>query len=277
MNYIKKYAVCCLGCLLMAIAINGFISPHGFVTGGFGGLAIAIHKVINIPIGTLIILLNVPLFVWAYFSEGKEFIIDAIMTTIILGIMTNTFEFLPVLSDDILISALFGGVVEGLGVGICYRSRMSSGGTELLARLLLHRFHWITPGQMLMCLSAIVIMIATTIMHSYAVIFYSIIQFFVSGKTSDVIIIGGDKAKMCQVITNHPEEIRQYFLENTYRGMTLTYAKGCYSYEDRAILMSVLSHRQVQLFVDTVKKVDQNAFVIISEVNQVLGKGFKIL
>lgn len=277
MNYIKKYAVCCLGCLLMAIAINGFISPHGFVTGGFGGLAIAIHKVINIPIGTLIILLNVPLFVWAYFSEGKEFIIDAIMTTIILGIMTNIFEFLPVLSDDILISALFGGFVEGLGVGICYRSRMSSGGTELLARLLLHRFHWITPGQMLMCLSAIVIMIATTIMHSYAVIFYSIIQFFVSGKTSDVIIIGGDKAKMCQVITNHPEEIRQYFLEKTYRGMTLTYAKGCYSYEDRAILMSVLSHRQVQLFVDTVKKVDQNAFVIISEVNQVLGKGFKIL
>lgn len=277
MKYIKKYTVCCLGCLLMAIAINGFISPHGFVTGGFGGLAIAIHKIVDIPIGTLIIILNIPLFIWAYFSEGKEFIVDAVITTFILGIMTNICEFLPLLSDDILICALFGGVVEGLGVGICYRSRMSSGGTELLARLLLHRFHWITPGQMLMCLSAIVIIIATTITHSYAVIFYSIIQFFLSGKTSDVIIIGGDKAKMCQVITTQPEEIRKHFLEKTYRGMTLSYAKGCYSYENKAILMSVLSHRQVQLFVDTVKKVDQNAFVIISDVNQVSGKGFKIL
>lgn len=275
MKYIKKYVMCCLGCVLMAVAINGFISPHGFVTGGFGGLAIAIHRIINVPIGILIIVLNIPLFTFAFIKEGKEFIIDAVITTLILGFMTDFLSFMPVLCDDVILSALFGGVIEGVGVGICYRSRMSSGGTELLARLILHKVSWMTPGQMLMILSAIVITFATIATQSYALIYYSIIEFFVSGKVGDIIIVGGDQAKMCQVITTHPEDIRCHFLEKTYRGMTLSYAKGCYSNEEKAILMSVLSPRQVQVFVDTVKSIDSQAFVIISDVNQVLGKGFK--
>lgn len=275
MKYIKKYFMCCLGCILMAIAINGFIAPHGFVTGGFGGIAIAIHRLIDVPIGTLIIVLNIPLFIFAFIKEGKEFIIDAVITTLILGFITDFLSFMPVLCDDVILSALFGGVIEGVGVGICYRSRMSSGGTELLARLILHKVSWMTPGQMLMILSAIVITLATIATHSYALIYYSIIEFFISGKVSDIIIIGGDQAKMCQVITTHPEDIRCHFLEKTYRGMTLSYAKGCYSNEEKAVLMSVLSPRQVQVFVDTVKSIDQQAFVIISDVNQVLGKGFK--
>ncbi|WP_028044515.1 YitT family protein [Candidatus Stoquefichus massiliensis] len=275
MKYVKKYTLCCLGCLLMAIAINGFISPHGFVTGGFGGLAIAIHHLIDVPIGTLIIILNIPLFMLAFLKEGKEFIIDAVITTLILGVITDFLSFMPILCDDVILSALFGGVIEGIGVGICYRSRMSSGGTELLARLILHKMTWMTPGQMLMILSAVVITLATLATQSYTLVYYSIIEFFVSGKVSDVIIVGGDQAKMCQVITTYPEEIRNHFLEKTYRGMTLSYAKGCYSNEEKAVLMSVLSPRQVQVFVDTVKSIDQHAFVIISDVNQVLGKGFK--
>lgn len=277
MKYLKKYFLCCIGCAFMAISINGYISPHGFVTGGFGGLAIAIHHIVPISIGTIIILLNMPLFIWAFITEGQEFVLDAIVTTFIFGIMTNIFSCLPVLCTDKILSALFGGVIEGIGIGICYRSRMSSGGTELLTRLVLHKFNWITPGQMLMALSALVITIATLVNGQFGSIYFSIIEFFISGKSGDMIIVGGDKAKMCQVITSHPNEIKLKFLSQTTRGMTLSEVRGCYTGEEKAALMSVLSKQQVQMFVETVKSIDSEAFVIISDVTQVLGKGFNLL
>jgi len=277
MEVVKKYLQCIIGCTLMAVAINGFISPHGFVSGGFSGLAMALNKIINIQTGTWIIILNVPLFILALRLEGWFFVVNGIATVFILGIVVDITEFIPMLCPDILVSAIIGGVIEGVGVGICYRSKMTSGGTELLARLLLHRFRWITPGNMLMILALVVIVISTLIIGEYTMIFYSLIGFFVSGKASDLIIVGGNQAKICQIVSERGEQIAKRLLEASYRGVTICECKGAYSNTNKNILMSVVSPKQVSLVVDEVKKIDQNAFVIISDVSQVLGKGFNLL
>lgn len=277
MEIVKKYLQCIIGCALMAIAINGFISPHGFVSGGFSGLAIALNKIINIQTGTWIIILNVPLFILAWRLEGWQFVINGIITVFMLGFIVDWLAIFPMLCDDILVSAIIGGVIEGVGVGICYRSKMTSGGTELLARLLLHRFKWITPGNMLMILALGVISISTIIVGDYGMIFYSLIGFFISGKASDLVIIGGNQAKICQIVSEQGEQIAQRLLEASYRGVTISEGRGAYSNTNKNILMSVVSPKQVSLVVDEVKKIDQNAFVIISDVSQVLGKGFNLL
>ena len=277
MKVIKKYLQCIIGCSMMAIAINGFISPHGFVSGGFSGLAIALNEIINLKTGTWIIILNVPLFVLAMKLEGKIFVLNGIITVFILGIIVDLFSNIPMLCPDILVSAIIGGAIEGIGVGICYRSKMTSGGTELLARLLIHHFKWITPGNMLMILTVGVICVSTVLLGDYAMIFYSLIGFFISGKCSDLVIIGGNQAKICQIISEHGDLIAQRLLEASYRGVTISEGKGAYSNTDKNIVMSVVSVKQVSLVVDEVKKIDQNAFVIISDVSQVLGKGFNLL
>lgn len=277
MEYIKKYIICIIGCCLTAIAMHGFIIPHHFVNGGFGGLAIALNKITSISIGTIVVVLNIPLFLLAYYKEGKEFVINGIISTILFGIITNYFEYVPMLCSDPLLSAIFGACLEGLGVGLCYKVRMTTGGVELLSRLLLHNIKRITPGYMMMLLSTIVIGISTVLIQSYHMIYYSIIEFFISGRVGDYVILYSDQAKMCQVITSYPEEVKTKFLEKTYRGMTQIKSEGCYSGEEKYVLMSILSHKQVQIFIDTVKEADPEAFVIISEANEVMGKGFKVL
>lgn len=270
----KRYLYAIVGCMFMAIAINGFIKPMGFVTGGFSGLAIALSRVLNVSTGTLLMCLNVPLFICALKLEGKVFVLDCFITTLLCSTMIDLFAFIPVFTNDYVIAAIFGGIIDGVGVGLCYRSRMSSGGTELLVRLVLHYVHTVSPGKMLQVLSTVVIIIATAILGKFELIFYSFVVVFMEGNVSDRIIIGGDNAKMCQIVTIKPDIMIKEMMNSSQRGITVIKAKGAYSDCDRSVLMTVVRLSQVRTVKDIVKRIDNQAFVIISDVSQVLGKGF---
>ena len=277
MEKIKRYGLCIVGCVLMAIAINGFIVPHDFVSAGFSGLAIAFGKVVNIPTGVLIILLNIPLFAWAYKKEGRTFVVDGLITIVILGLCVDLFQWIPQLSNDPLLSALVGGVIDGAGVGICYKAKMTSGGTDLLARLLLYKFRWMTPGKMMNYISIFIILIGTFIVGQFHLIFYSIIEFYICNHVSDKVIIGGNHAKTCQIITTKAEQIATAIMQACDRGVTLNEAMGAYSKQPKHIVMCVVSLKQVNIVIDIVKEIDPDAFVMINDVSQVLGNGFNCL
>ncbi len=275
MEIFEKYLKGAIGCMFMAFTINGFIVPHGFLSGGFAGLAIAGNSIISeISVGTWVVLLNVPLLIWAYFVEGKVFVFDTILTIIFLGTVTDLTANMPILSDDIFVCAIFGGVFEGVGIGLCYRSRISSGGTELLARLVLRYVKDITPGKMIRILSLVIVGTSVIVTNGFSVIYYTLIEIYVATKVSDVVIIGGNQSKMCLIITNYPQKIRNEFIKNTYRGMTMLDAKGAYTDKDKGVLITVLNNKQVGSVKKIVKLIDPQAFVIISEVSNVLGKGF---
>lgn len=265
-----------IACALYAFSLDCFLIPNSIVAGGISGLATLLNKYIPVSVGLIIICLNIPILIISIFQEGIKFTVNCLVTTVTLGLTTTLFENIPpIVENDGLMGAVFGGVIQGIAIGLFCKYRVSSGGTELLGRFLHNMMPFLSIPVFTAMLDGVIVIAGAVCMKSISNVLYALIVIFLSAKLSDMIIIGLNRSKLCYIVTDMPDEIGNYLISRSPRGVTKLDGVGMYSKLNKGILMTVVKAGQLNELKEMVSAIDSKAFVIVSETSEVLGNGFK--
>lgn len=277
----KKRDVCLLllGTLLIAVSVNWVYDPMGMVTGGVTGLAIAIKEITFRAVGTGIpvwltnIIINVPLFLVGYFLLGKKFIGKTLLGTASLTFFIYLIPLQNMFDNDFLLAAVFGGAIGGTGMGLVLSTMTTTGGTDLLAMIIHAKKKHVSVPMLLMIIDALVVVFGIFVFDINTAL-YAIIAIYISAKVSDGILEGLKFAKMAYIISDKYEEIAHDILHVLDRGVTGLSATGMYSNQDKKMLFCVVAKKEIVGVLDIVSQKDPKAFVIVSDVREVMGEGF---
>lgn len=277
---IKRYLFMVVGCLCYAASLGVFLIPNEIVGGGVSGAASLIQIITDWPAGIFIVLINVPILIFGFRLMGWKFIIRCFITTTALGFCTELLDYLAEqtalnqLTRNPLLAALYGGLLQGVGIGLFIKYEMSSGGTELLGRITYHAVPFGSIATHVALFDGIVVVAGSFVLKNPENVLHALILIFVSAKVSDMVVMGLSKAKMCYVITTKAEEISEYLISHSPRGVTLINGEGMYSKQPKGVLLTCVKSYQIESLKNTVKQLDQGAFVIVCDANEVYGKGF---
>ena len=274
----RGYAAMLLGCLMYALSLNLFLAPHAIVAGGISGVSVMVNFLNpNVQIGFLTILLNLPILALAIKFLGWRFVGKCLITILSLGLLTDLFPALPAITTDPLLACLYGGVCQGIGIGLFVKYEFSSGGTELLARLI---SQWTKIIKIPVCvgiLDGVVVLIGTIVTHNINNMLYALIVIFVSTKLSETVLMGLEKSKCCIIISDKGKEISQALIQKSPRGITMLDGEGMYTASPHKVLLTCVKNRQLMQLKQIVAEVDPSAFIIINDSVEVRGKGFQRL
>lgn len=275
----RDFLIILLGTTLISIDVKYVLDPAGLVTGGVSGLAIVIKFLTSqivdggIPLWVSNVLLNVPIFLFAIYAEGFRSIIRTGISFVIMSIELAVMPDLPLLTDDLLLTSVYGGILFGLGTGIILTARATSGGTDLLSKAIHSKLRFISMGRLIQILDgAVVIVGAVTFSVEHTL--FAIISVYISGKLTDVIVDAGKRAKMCLIISDQNEKIAQTIMKELDRGVTGLKGKGMYTGNSKVILLCICSKHDIPDIKDIVRSYDKRAFFIINNVSEAMGEGF---
>lgn len=275
---IRRYFFMVVACVLYAFALECFLVPSSIVAGGISGLATVIHKFINLEVGVIIILCNIPILIISVKSQGIKFTLNCLITTLVLGTATTLMsKFDQIVKDERMLNAVFGGLIQGAAIGLFCKYRVSSGGTELVGRFLHNLFRGISIPVFTAILDSIIVITGAIVMKDVSNLFYALIVIFISSKISDMILVGLNNSKLCYIITDYPDKIGDFLISHSPRGVTKIDGIGMYTKTQKGVLMTVVKNNQIQELKEFVTVLDSNAFVIVSNTTEVLGNGFKTI
>ncbi len=274
---LKSLAAMLVASLAFALSLDLFIVPNKIVCGTLTGLSTLVNFLINnaLGIGTLTIIFDIPILLLGLKTQGLKFIVRCLITILVLGCMTDLLAFLKPVTNDLLIASIYGGVIQGIAIGIYCKYKVSSGGTELLGRIISEKFRFASIPVCIGILDAIIVITGSIVLQNPQNILYAMIVIFSSTVVSDLVLTGINRAKLCYIISDKSEEISDVLLKNSPRGITGIQGMGMYTRRNKNILMTVVKKHQLEDLKHIVHKIDENAFVIVSDTNEVLGKGFK--
>ncbi len=274
-NVLISYIMIGLGSVLMALALNYFLSPNTIAPGGITGFAVVIEKITGIPVYLTNLAINIPLFIFGAKTLGRETGIKTLYSMIVL---TLALKYIPYrfATHDLLLSALFGGVITGLGLGFVFKFGGTTGGTDLIGAILNRRFPTLSFSTFMMAIDTFVVIFAGVVEKNIEVSLYSIIALFASVKVVDLMLEGMGYLKAFYIITDKPEEISNILMEELERGVTSLRGKGMYSGEDKEVLLCVVNRAQFTRVKEIVEEIDPIAFVMVTEMYEVIGEGFKV-
>lgn len=275
-----EYLMIILGTGVMAVGIACFYDPIGLVTGGFTGLAIVIKSVTEglieggIPLWFTNLALNVPMFILAYFLKGSKFIGKSFFGAIMLSVWLAVIPQVNFAGDDYLLAALFGALFSGAGMGIVFRTGTTTGGTDLVSALIQLKVRHVSIVQILQIIDAFVILLGL-FEFGMRPTMYAIIAIVVTTNVSDMVLEGTNYSKAAYIITNEHEAVAKRIMSELDRGVTGLHAKGMYTNDEKCMLYCIVSPKEIVVLKDIVHETDPKAFVIVSEVREVLGEGFQ--
>lgn len=260
------------GAIIVGISMNTFIIPNRIADGGVTGIAIILHYLYHWPVGWVVFILNVPLFLIGLKMVGRKFLVLSFLGVVLLALTLQVTTHMPVLTKDTLLSAIFGGVLSGVGMGLIFRSRGSLGGTDILA-VFLSRSTPLSVGQILLGMDAIIFM-ATAVLFRPEAAMYAAIYMFIATRVIDLVQEGMSHSKAVLVVTQEPEGVAREIMDKLERGVTLFKAEGAYSGEAKKVVYCVVSRTELTQVKEIVRKLDPRAFLTVSEVPEVVGEGF---
>ena len=274
------YMMIIIGTGILAFGIACFYDQVGLVTGGFSGLAIVIKHVTSIfieggiPLWLTNIALNIPVFVLSYFHKGKKFLGKTLFGTVMLSVWLYILPSIDMAEQDLMIAAIFGAVCAGAGIGIVIRVGATTGGTDMLSALIQLKLRHYSIVQILQVIDGVVVLLGLFIFGMRPTL-YAVIGIIVQTKVSDLIVEGINYSKAAYIITNEYEELSERIMSDIERGVTGLHATGMYTKEDKCVLYCIVTQKEIVALKDVVNEVDPNAFVIVSDVKEVLGEGFQ--
>lgn len=263
------------GTALMAIAVDLFLLPNQLSVGGFSGIGTIGYFLFNLPVGTTVFVLNIPLFILALIKNGKKFFLDSLIGTISLSVFLNLFENINIVTHSGFLACIYGGVLSGIGTSIVLNANASTGGSDLLAQIVKSYKPDVKTGSIIVLIDALVVVASTVIFGEIEIGLYSAISIYIMGKVLDLFFEGIDFAKMMIIISPNYQEISDEINKKIRRGTTAIYGKGMYKEEEKKLLLCVASRREVREIRKIVKEIDKNAFLIITNAREVYGEGFK--
>ncbi len=274
-----QYIVIALGTTLMAIAVNVVFEPMDMVTGGVSGLAIVIkywtEPLISggIPLWLSNILVNIPLFILAVIVFGPKYIAKTLYATVCFTIALYLVPISPVQIKDYFLASIFGGVLMGAGLGLVFFYQCTTGGTDLFSSLVQRKLKHYTVPRILMVVDSSIVLLGAAVFGVNKAL-YAVVAVYLTSKIMDNFLEGVKFAKLVYIISDHHEEVAQVVLHDINRGATGVPVQGMYSSESKNMLLCVVSKKEISAIIDIVAQIDPSAFVIVSDVREVLGEGF---
>lgn len=264
-----------LGCALGALAYPLFLVPNHIAPGGLTGLATVLNYLFRWPVGTTSLVMNVPLFIIGYRAMGRLFVIRSLVATVLFSVLIDLIP-LPPMTEQPLLGAVFGGVLLGAGLGLILRGGATTGGTDMVARMIHNRFQHISVGAFLFLIDCCVVLMAGFFIEAeYAL--YAFVALYAASKLIDVVMVGLTREKACYIISTQHEQVKREIMEKLDRGVTVLHAEGGYSGQERPVLLCVLSAQELGRLKAIVREADEDAFLFISDAHEVLGEGFRKL
>lgn len=274
-EWLKDIVLISAGAFIYAFGVNYFFVANKLADGGIAGISVILHYLFNFNISTTYLVLNVPLVIMGYKLIGGKFIVKTFYGTAMTSLAFRVFQNYLGPMDDKLIASIFGGLIIGIGLGTIFVGGGSSGGADILVKIL-NKYFDIPVGKAFLALDSFVLS-ALGILFGRDIFMYTLVGLFISTKAIDFIQDGVDKAKALMIISDKSEEIKNEIMKQTGRGVTIINARGGYTNDNKEILYCILGRYEVTTVKRIVKNIDRKAFMSISEVSEVLGEGFKDL
>ncbi len=274
--------MCVLGAFMYSAAVSLFVTPLKFVAGGVTGLGILVNYLVPfISTGTFVFVANIPLFIISWKKFGFRFIARTVFSTALVSVFIDTLDSLGARygwffnGEEKLVGAIFGGIIAGAGLGIVFLGGATTGGLDILARLLRLKFPHLSVGRLILICDFIVVLLTGLVYKSVESMLYSIIIVFLSSVAVDYIVAGRSHSKLLFIMTDYYEEVTRDIIAICGRGVSVIPAKGGYTGQDRKVLMCVVRTHEVSRVRKVVANYDEKPFIIITDSSEVLGQGFK--
>ena len=270
-----SYVQILIGALIGGAAYPLFMTPNRIAPGGITGIATILNHLFAWPVGVVSLILNIPLFLIGFKAMGRVFVFRSFVATLFFTLFIDVLPLQP-MTNDPLLGALYGGVMLGIGLGLIMRGGATTGGSDMIARMVHKRFQFISTGSFLFAIDFAVVLSAGFLIGTTEAL-YSLINIFLTSRVMDVVIIGFSANKACFVMSSRWQEISQRIMKDMDRGVTQLTARGAYTGTERPTLLCVISRSEIMAFKRILREEDENAFVIIVEAHEAIGDGFTLL
>lgn len=275
LKYLKEYLIITVGCFFYAVSINYFFISNHLAEGGVAGICLILFYLFKLPVGIMYFVINIPLLIMGWKLVGRDFLFKTLYGTSCLSFLITLTETWKGPSNDIMLGSIYGGVLIGIGLGLIFMVNGSTGGTDVVARIL-NRYFDIPLGRTMLILDVVILGIAA-IFFGKEIVMYTLISMTIVSKAIDYFQDGYTKAKGITIISSKSEEIKERILNETGRGTTIIKGEGGFTGNEIDLLFCVVSKFEVTKVKTIVKETDSFAFLTISDVSEVLGEGFKAL
>ena len=271
-----------VGAALYAAGFQFFMYPNDIATGGITGISMILNYLTGFPVGVMTIIMNVPLFIFSWRKFGTRFLIASLTGMLCSSVCVDLFSELRtthqiVITSQPLLAAIYGGVVYGLGLGIVYHANGTTGGTDIIAKFLRHRYQHVNLSTFVLISDVMVVAAFGIIFGLYERSMYAIIAMFIASKAIDLVLYGAVNSKVCYIITNSPDAVKDVIIQRLNRGVTILHGQGGYSGEEKNVLLCVIKQAQIVTLKRLVKDIDEHSFMIVSDSREVFGEGFSYI
>ncbi len=279
-KWIKNYSLILIGAFIMASGFVLFITPYKIVPGGVYGISIVLHYVFGTPVGLTALFFDVPLTLIGIKVLGPRFgmktVVGFLSTAIFMDTLTYFYGIEPLVEGDALLSSIFGGLFIGVGLGLIFKSKATSGGTDIVA-MMISKYTKLPVGQLLIVIDSVIVLLGLLAFGDWKIPLYSLIVIFITGKVVDIILEGMNYDKVLFIISEKHKEIRDKIVNDLNRGGTYLKGEGMYQGANKSIAFVVVNRREMTMLQDYINNIDPNAFVTVLNSNEILGNGFRSL
>ncbi|MGE4586033.1 MAG: YitT family protein [Mangrovibacterium sp.] len=290
LNWFREYSYIIIGAFILAVGFVFFISPHRIVPGGVYGIAIVVHYLTpdifpfwpdGIPIGLFGLILNIPLTYAGIKILGPKFGVKTITGFVFSSVFIDLITYLRAEGDaplvsDVLLSCIFGGVLVGFALGLIFKSRATSGGSDIIA-MIIAKYSGLQLGQLMIYVDSAIVLLGLAAFGDWQIPFYSWLVIYITGKAIDMTMEGSGYHKALLIISDKHEAIREKILIDLERGGTYLKGNGLYTHEEKHIIYTVVSRREIAILERFISEIDPDAFITIMETREILGEGFQSL
>jgi len=279
-KWFLSYSLITIGAFILAASFVLFITPYKIVPGGVYGISIVMHYLLGTPVGLVALCFDIPLTLIGIKFLGPRFGMKTVVGFSLTALFTDTLTFFwgfePLVKGDALLSSIFGGVMAGLGIGLIFKAKATSGGSDIVA-MILAKYTRLPLGVLMIYVDSAIVLIGLLVFRDWKIPLYSWIVIYITGKVIDVVLEGVSYDKSLFIISEKHEEIRDKILNNLDRGGTYIDGKGMYNMAEKRIIFTVVSRRELGLLEEYIHEIDPKAFLTVTDATEILGEGFKSL
>lgn len=272
---LRMYIKVILGGVIFAFGFRVFLYNNGMFSGGTAGLAMIVNQLTNWPIGMLTLAFNIPLFILAWRKLGFRFMVNSTVAMVVCTTLMDVMSIIPIRpTNDMLLGAIYGGILKGVGLGLIYSEGLATGGGDVTTRLLRRKYPYVNLGTIMLCIDATIVMTYAIMFMRFDKSMYTMISMFVASKVIDLILYGSMNAKLCFIITDYSAQVQQAITEQLHRGVTLLDGHGAYTGRDKEVILCIVKKNQMVEARNIARAIDPAAFFIVTDAQEVFGKGF---
>lgn len=275
-KFIGRYIVITFAACIYAVGISMFLDPNNLAPGGLTGAAVILTRIIPITLGTLIVIMNIPIMILGAWKFGARFTLSTLYTLVVSSAFMEVFERMGyVITHDKILAALVGGTLMGAGMGLCLRMETTTGGIDIIIKVLRQKYRQVKSGEMYLIIDGLILAAAALYFRDIEVSMYAGVAIVVSTYILDKVLYGSDEAKLVYIVSNKRKIIATRMMVELNMGVTLVEGKGAYNMENTEVIMCVMHKQNLTKVRNLVSEVDPEAFMIVSSATEVFGEGFK--